>query len=412
MDQKGGRHMARRIVFHIDVNSAFLSWTSVSRLKNGESDLRTVPAVISGDPDKRTSVVLAKSVPAKKYGIKTGEPVSMARRKCPRLVTAPPDFQLYSKYSAAFMEICRDYTPCLEKFSIDECFLDMSGTENLYPDIVKTAREIKNRIKNELGFTVNVGVGPNKLLAKMASDFEKPDKVHTLFAEEIAAKMWPLPVSDLLFLGRATAQKLEKISICTIGELAAADVETLKALVGNKAGEQLHRFANGIDDSPVDDSPREVKSYGHSITVEENVTDLKTANSLLLSLTDAAASRMRAGGCRAYNISVTIRNSAFKNRSHQRALDSPTDVTQDIYAVVKALFAEIWQGEPLRLLGVTLSDLTKDGGEQISLFGSNERADSEKLKKVDAAVDAIRNRFGDSKLLFGGALGTKRPKKK
>ena len=182
MDQKGGRHMARRIVFHIDVNSAFLSWTSVSRLKNGESDLRTVPAVISGDPDKRTSVVLAKSVPAKKYGIKTGEPVSMARRKCPRLVTAPPDFQLYSKYSAAFMEICRDYTPCLEKFSIDECFLDMSGTENLYPDIVKTAQEIKNRIKNELGFTVNVGVGPNKLLAKMASDFEKPDKVHTLFS--------------------------------------------------------------------------------------------------------------------------------------------------------------------------------------------------------------------------------------
>ena len=162
----------------------------------------------------------------------------------------------------------------------------------------------------------------------------------------------------------------------------------------------------------MDDAPREVKSYGHSITMEENVTDLKTANSLLLSLTDAAASRMRAGGCRAYNISITIRNSAFKNRSHQRALDSPTDVTQDIYAVVKALFAEIWQGEPLRLLGVTLSDLTKDGGEQISLFGSNERADSEKLKKVDAAVDAIRNRFGDSKLLFGGALGTKRPKKK
>lgn len=404
--------MAERVIFHIDVNSAFLSWTSVARLKIGKSDLRTVPSVISGDPDKRTSVVLAKSVPAKKYGIKTGEPVSAALRKCPGLVTAPPDFRLYSKYSADLMNICRDYTPCLEKFSIDECFLDMSGTENIYPDILSVAHEIKNRIKNELGFTVNVGVGSNKLLAKMASDFEKPDKVHTLFSEEIETKMWPLPVSDLLFLGRATAQKLEKISIKTIGELAVADIKTLKVTVGGKAGEQLHDYANGIDDSPVDDSPREVKSYGHSITVEEDVTDLKTARSLLLSLTDAAASRMRTGGCKAYNISVNIRDSSFKNRSHQRALNSPTDVTQDIYAVVKSLFAEIWHGEPLRLLGVTLSDLTRDGGEQISLFEQENTAGSEKLKKVDAAVDAIRNKFGDSKILLGGTLGAKRPKKK
>lgn len=404
--------MSRRIVFHIDVNSAFLSWTSVQRLQQGKSDLRLVPAVISGDPDKRTSVVLAKSAPAKKYSIKTGEPVSMALRKCPGLVTAPPDFKLYSKCSADFMNICRDYTPCLEKFSIDECFLDMSSTENIYPDIISVAYEIKNRIKEELGFTVNVGIGSNKLLAKMASDFEKPDKVHTLFSDEIKSKMWPLPVSDLLFLGKATERKLKNISVNTIGELAAADIKMLKALVGAKAGEQLHNYANGIDDSPVDDSPREVKSYGHSITVEENVTDIKTARSLLLSLTDAAASRMRAGGCKAYNISVNIRDSAFKNRSHQRSLNSPTDVTQDIYSVVKELFSEIWHGEPLRLLGVTLSDLTKDGGEQISLFGSENTAGSEKQKKVDAAVDAIRNKFGDSKILLGGALGAKRPKKK
>lgn len=404
--------MSRRIVFHIDVNSAFLSWTSVQRLRQGKSDLRLVPAVISGDPDKRTSVVLAKSAPAKKYSIKTGEPVSMALRKCPGLVTAPPDFKLYSKCSADFMNICRDYTPCLEKFSIDECFLDMSSTENIYPDIISVAYEIKNRIKEELGFTVNVGIGSNKLLAKMASDFEKPDKVHTLFSDEIKSKMWPLPVSDLLFLGKATERKLKNISVNTIGELAAADIKMLKALVGAKAGEQLHNYANGIDDSPVDDSPREVKSYGHSITVEENVTDIKTARSLLLSLTDAAASRMRAGGCKAYNISVNIRDSAFKNRSHQRSLNSPTDVTQDIYSVVKELFSEIWHGEPLRLLGVTLSDLTKDGGEQISLFGSENTAGSEKQKKVDAAVDAIRNKFGDSKILLGGALGAKRPKKK
>lgn len=404
--------MAERIIFHIDVNSAFLSWTAAKMVRDGSPDIRLVPSVISGSPDKRTSVVLAKSIPAKKYGVKTGEPVSAALRKCPSLVTAPPDFKLYSDCSAKFMDICRAYTPCLEKFSIDECFLDMSGTENIYPDIVAVAYEIKDKIKNELGFTVNVGIGSNKLLAKMASDFEKPDKVHTLFSYEIENKMWCLPVSDLLYLGRATAQKLEKISIKTIGELAAADIAVLRSTVGTKAGEQLHNYANGIDDSPVSDTPREVKSYGHSVTVEENVSDFKTANSLLLALTDAAASRMRAGGCRAYNISVNIRNNAFKNKSHQRALNSPTDVTQDIYAVVKELFAELWNGEPLRLLGVTLSDLTKDGGEQISLFGSEKGADSEKLKKVDAAVDAIRNKFGDSKILLGSTMNTKRPKKK
>lgn len=371
-----------------------------------------MPAVISGDPDKRTSVVLAKSVSAKKYDIKTGEPLSMALRKCPQLLTAPPDFKLYSKFSRQFMDICREYTPCLEKFSIDECFLDMSGMEQVYPDIIATAHEIKNRIKNELGFTVNVGIGSNKLLAKTASDFEKPDKVHTLFSDEIERKMWPLPVRDLLFLGKASAQKLEKLYIKTIGDLAHADINTLKATVGNKAGEQMHNFANGIDDSPVDDSPREVKSYGHSITVEENVTDRITANRLLLSLTDAAASRMRADGLRAYNISVNIRDNNFKNRSHQRQLDSPTDITQDIYAVVKSLFAEMWNGKtPLRLLGVSLSDLTKDSGEQLSLFGSDAES-SDKKHKVDAAVDAIRNKFGDSTILLGSTMHTKRPKKK
>lgn len=404
--------MAKRIVFHIDVNSAFLSWTSVERLKNGESDLRLVPAVISGDPDKRTSVVLAKSVPAKKYGVKTGEPLSMAMRKCPGLLTAPPDFRLYSGMSRRFMDICREYTPCLEKFSIDECFLDMSGMEQVYPDIIAAAYEIKNRIKNELGFTVNVGIGSNKLLAKTASDFEKPDKVHTLFSQEIESKLWPLPVSDLLFLGRASAQKLEKIYIKTIGELAHADLNLLRAAVGNKAGEQMHNFANGIDDSPVDDSPREVKSYGHSITVEENITDFAAACRLLLSLADAAASRMRADGMRAYNISVNIRDCNFRNKSHQKQLDSPTDITQDIYARAKSLFAQMWDSKtPLRLIGVSLSDLTNESGEQLSLFGAGAQ-ESDKKHRVDAAVDAIRNKFGDGAILPGGAMNTRRPKKK
>lgn len=404
--------MSKRIVFHVDVNSAFLSWTATQMLKNGKEDIRLVPSVISGDPNKRTSVVLAKSVPAKKYGINTGEPISMAMRKCKELVIAPPDFKLYSKFSKAFKDICRQYTPVVEEFSIDECFLDMSGMETIYPDIIATAHEIKDKIKSELGFTVNVGVGSNKLLAKMASDFEKPDKVHTLFDYEVKNKMWVLPVRDLLFLGRSTAEKLNNIGIKTIGDLAHADVATLKSLVGNKASEQLHNYANGIDDDPVDDSPREVKSYGHSITVEENITDRETAYKLLLSLSDAAASRMRADNMKAYCVCVNIRDNHFKNKSHQKQFENPTDITQEIYQASKDLFGEVWDGRiALRLIGVSLTDLTKESGEQLSLFGSSSE-ENDKKRKLDSAVDAIRNKYGDSKITMGSIMNTRRPKKK
>lgn len=404
--------MSKRIVFHIDVNSAFLSWTATQMVKEGKDDIRLVPSVISGDPNKRTSVVLAKSIPAKKYKINTGEPISMALRKCKDLVIAPPDFKLYSKFSKAFKDICREYTPVVEEFSIDECFLDMSGMENIYPDILATAYEIKDRIKSELGFTVNVGVGSNKLLAKMASDFEKPDKVHTLFDYEVEHKMWVLPIRDLLFLGKATAEKLNNIGIKTIGELAHTDIATLKSLVGNKASEQLHNHANGIDNEPVDDSPREVKSYGHSITVEENVTDKDTAYKLLLSLTDAAASRMRADNVKAHCVSVNIRDNNFNNKSHQKQFDRATDITFDIYDSVKELFDEVWNGKtPLRLLGVTLSDISKGDDEQLSFF-SDDNSQSDKRRKIDTAMDAIRDRFGDSTILLGSTMNTKRPKKK
>ncbi len=404
--------MSKRIIFHIDVNSAFLSWTATQMVKEGKDDIRLVPSVISGDPNKRTSVVLAKSIPAKKYKINTGEPISMALRKCKDLVIAPPDFKLYSKFSKSFKDICREYTPVVEEFSIDECFLDMSGMENIYPDILATAYEIKDRIKSELGFTVNVGVGSNKLLAKMASDFEKPDKVHTLFDYEVEHKMWILPIRDLLFLGKATAEKLNNIGIKTIGELAHTDISTLKSLVGNKASEQLHNHANGIDNEPVDDSPREVKSYGHSITVEENVTDKDTAYKLLLSLTDAAASRMRVDNVKAHCVSVNIRDNNFNNKSHQKQFDRATDITFDIYDSVKELFDEVWNGKtPLRLLGVTLSDISKGDDEQLSFF-SDDNSKSDKRHKIDTAMDAIRDRFGDSTILLGSTMNTKRPKKK
>lgn len=404
--------MSKRIVFHIDVNSAFLSWTATQMVNEGKDDIRLVPSVISGDPNNRTSVVLAKSIPAKEYKINTGEPISMALRKCKDLVIAPPNFKLYYKFSKAFKDICREYTPVVEEFSIDECFLDMSGMENVYPDIIATAYEIKDRIKRELGFTVNIGVGSNKLLAKMASDFEKPDKVHTLFDDEVKDKMWVLPIRDLLFLGKATAEKLNDIGITTIGELARTDIATLKSLVGNKASEQLHNHANGIDNDPVAESPREVKSYGHSITVEENITDKKTAYNLLLSLTDASASRMRADNVKAHCVCVNIRDNHFNNKSHQKQFSAPTDITYNIYNTVKELFDEVWNGKsPLRLLGVTLTDITKDGSEQLSLFGEN-NSQNDKKQKLDSVVDAIRNKYGSSKIMPGSIMNTKRPKKK
>ena len=270
------REMMERLIFHVDVNSAFLSWESKRRVENGQSDLRQIPSCIGGNPETRRGIVLAKSIPAKKYGIKTGEPLSMALRKCPALTIAPPDFKLYAACSKAFKDMCREYAPVVEEFSIDECFLDFTGTEYIYPDPIALAYEIKNRIRDELGFTVNVGIGRNKLCAKMASDFEKPDKVHTLFPEELAQKMWPLPVGELLYVGSASAGKLKAVSIHTIGDLAHADRKLLKRLLGDKFSEQAYFYANGLDDSEVRKEPEEAKDYSNSVTLEQDVTDLET----------------------------------------------------------------------------------------------------------------------------------------
>ena len=275
-----------RLVFHIDVNSAFLSWEAARRVKNGEADIRLIPSAIGGDRESRRGVILAKSIPSKQYGIKTGEPIAMALRKCPHLYIANPDFALYEQCSRAFMDICRKYAPVVEVYSIDECFLDMSGTARLYPDPVEIAQTIKNEIRDTLGFTVNVGIGSNKLLAKMASDFEKPDKVHTLFAKEIPQKMWPLPVESLFSLGRAAAERLHGMHIRTIGELAAMDVADLRAVFGIKMGEHLHRFANGIDTSPVLAESEEAKGYGNSTTLAKDLTTAEEAYPILLSLAD------------------------------------------------------------------------------------------------------------------------------
>lgn len=389
-----------RIVFHIDVNSAFLSWEAARRVKNGEMDIRLIPSAIGGDREKRTGVVLAKSIPAKKRGIKTGEPVSMALRKCPELFLARPDFALYERNSKAFMDICREYTPLLEKYSIDECFLDMTGMNNIYPDLIATANEIKNRIKQELGFTVNIGIGSNKLLAKMASDFEKPDKVHTLFDYEIENKLWTLPVRELFTVGGATADKLEGACIKTVGELARMDISVLKALLGVKLGEHLHAYANGVDASPVVNNRERAKCYGNSITLEYDVKNILDAQKILLSLADSTATRMRADGAKCLCVSVTIRDLDFNDRSHQKKFSISTDITSEIYEACIALISELWdRKKALRLIGVSLSELVYEDDVQLSFFDSDKR---DKARTLDKTVDSIRNKFGKNMIVRGG----------
>lgn len=393
-----------RLIFHVDVNSAFLSWEAARRVREGLPDLREIPSCIGGDPKSRRGIVVAKSIPAKKYGVTTGEPVSMALRKCPELVCVPGDFALFETCSRAFKRICASYAPVMESFSIDEVFLDMSGTQKIYPDPVKLACEIKDRIRDELGFTVNIGIGTNKLLAKMASDFEKPDKVHTLFPAEIPTKMWPLPVRDLLFLGKASEQKLVKAGIKTIGDMARYPEKEIQRLLGEKAGHQLYQYANGIDDSPVRGEREEAKGYSAETTTEEDIVTYEQAFSLLLAQCDVVAARMRKDGKKCSCVSVTYRMLDFRTRSHQKKLENPTDVTEEIFAQVKSLLYECWQCQPLRLIGVALTDLTSDDFRQMSLFENTE--DREKQKKVDGVVDDIRKRFGNGMIVRGSTMKT------
>ncbi len=394
-----------RLIFHVDVNSAFLSWEATRRVSLGEEDIRLIPSAIGGDREKRTGVILAKSIPAKKFGIRTGEPVAMALRKCPDLFLARPDFRLYEASSKAFIEICKQYAPVVEQVSIDECFLDMSGTHRIYPDPIAIATTIKDKIRDELGFTVNVGIGDCKLLAKMSSDFEKPDKVHTLFRHEIARKMWPMRVGELFSVGHTTAEKLEKAKIKTIGDLANTEVARVQRIVGMKMGKQIHDYANGIDPSPVLSAPEDAKGYSISTTLEEDVVTAEQAHKVLLALSDSVTARMRADGVKAYCVAVSIRDNSFKTRSHQRKLMDATDISTEVYRLCKQLFAELWDGHtPLRLLGIALTDLTKEDTPQMSLFQDEKK---ERSRKLDKTYDAINKKFGTATIQRASSMESK-----
>ena len=357
-----------RVIFHIDVNSAFVSWTAVKILREGGPDMRLVPSVVSGDPSDRRSIVTAASMPAKKLGVKTATPVSMALRTCPDLVILRGDRGWYKECSEGFISICREYSPVLQQFSIDECFIDMTF-RLAGRDPVAVATELKDRVRTELGFTVNVGVGSNKLLAKMASDFEKPDKVHTLWLDEVKEKMWPLPVRDLLWVGKKTEQRLLAYGIRTIGDLAAMPDASLARLVGRKFADQLHESANGVDDSPVDTEEWEAKSYSAERTFPKDLSDPKDIDRAFFNVACIVAHRIRKHGIRASCVSMFIKYKDFSVAQKQRQLSAPTDVTALILNEVRGMFTEIWDGAtPLRQVGIGLSRLTRDTDAQLSLF--------------------------------------------
>ncbi|MDO4169360.1 MAG: DNA polymerase IV [Lachnospiraceae bacterium] len=382
-----------RLIYHIDVNSAYLSWEAVERLKTHQDtvDLRDIPSIVGGNQKTRHGIVLAKSIPAKKFGIHTAEPIRDALIKCPQLVVCPPHHDLYERYSKAMRKEFDTYTPVIEKYSVDECFLDMTETIGLFGEPVETAYELKDKIKDKLGFTVNVGVAPNKLLAKMASDFEKPDKVHTLFYHEIEQKMWPLPVKNLFFVGRSTYKKLEKMGIHTIGELAQFDLELLQYHMGSKHGQLIHNYANGLDDSPVEEEQVLNKGYGNSTTTSHDVTDREEGCKFLLSLSENVAARLRYDHVKAECICIELKTSTFRKYSHQKTLLTATDITNDIYQAAVELLDEVWKGEPIRLFGVRATNITEES-YQLGLFDYQKK---QKLENMDKAIDSIRNKYGN-----------------
>lgn len=390
-----------RKILHVDVNNAFLSWTAVEMLKNGaEVDIRTIPAIIGGDEEKRKGIVLAKSMPAKKYGIQTAEPIYFAKQKCPNLQIYQSNFKVYHEYSNRLYALLCEYTDQIERFSIDECFLDITNFLPQSKTELQIAYEIQKRVKEELGFTVNVGVAPNKLLAKMASDFEKPDKVHTLYTNEIPTKMWTLPISDLFMVGKRSLPKLERLGIKTIGELAKRNQADMIKLFG-KFGKLIWEYANGIDLSGVNATPESPKCIGNSVTLPQDLNNLEKIEEILLAITQQTTYRLRKQGLLAKAVGVQIKTNEFKSYSHQRTLATPTSSTKIIFETAKDLLKECYKNEPIRLIGIRVDKLSTPEVQQISLFDTPK---NEKQQKLDKTLDSLKEKYGYNTITRAGQM--------
>ena len=388
--------MKERIIFHVDVNNAFLSWSAVKRLSEGEKlDIRKIPSVIGGSEKDRHGIVLAKSRIAKKFGIVTAETLYSARKKCPNLKVFPPDYKYYYEQSNLMYKYLTTISPVIERYSVDECFLDLTGTNLIYKDYLELAYEIKNHIKNQFGFTVNVGIGNNKLCAKMASDFEKPDKVHTLYKNEVKEKMWPLPIEDLFMVGRSSSKKLRELGINKIGDLANSSEASLKKYFKNQTS-FLINSANGIDYSEV--APRSSKTDSISIseTLPYDCSDIEKLKEILFRQTDEVSRHLREQGEFAMTVAVTYKNNYFQSYQHQKKLNGPLNSATDIYKIVIEILEESWRNDSIRNIGVRLSDFCKSRKQQVNIF---EEVKEEKEDTVQAIIDNINKKFGGASVM-------------
>ena len=399
--------IAERTIFHVDVNSAFLSWSALKKLRDepGSVDLRTIPSAVGGDVKTRHGIITAKSIPAKRYGIQTAEPVVKALQKCPQLVLVPPDFQTYHAYSRALMDILAQYSSLLQQMSIDEAYLDMS--DRIAPGDREAAkmwaRRIREQVKRELGFTVNVGISTNKLLAKMASDFEKPDRTHTLYPDEVPSKMWPLPIDSLHGCGKSTAQKLQLVGINTIGEAAASDPLLLQSILGQKSGAYIYNSANGISRSPVVAEREQAKSISNERTLSEDVDRENYQTNgipVIRGLAEKVASRMQKKGLSGQTVTFQVKSSEFDRYSRQTSLSEASDRAEEIEAAALMLADRLLNGPDglfeagmtIRLIGVGVSRLTEKQIHQMDLFEWADRnLEEEKRKEEKRRVTAEEN---------------------
>lgn len=395
-----------RIFFHIDVNSAFLSWSALEQLEKGSPiDLRTIPSIVGGDTNTRHGIVLAKSIPAKAYGIRTAEPVVNAFRKCPNLTMVPPNHTMYQERSRMLMAHLADICPDIEQVSIDECYMDYTPISNKYPSPEAAAAHIKDSVLERFGFTVNVGISDRKVLAKMASDFQKPNLVHTLYSSEIPDKLWPMPVSSLFLCGHSSAEALRKLGIVTIGDLAHAQPDILQAHLKSH-GITLWEYANGIDSSGIIPEPVKMKGIGNSTTLTQDAVTKEEAYRTLLQLAESVGRRVRASHELAGMVSTEIKYASFQSVSHQTTLEYPSASTDVIYKTACQLFDELWNGMPVRLLGIRTSKLIPDTEpQQMNLFDYQKASPkSEKQQKLDSALDSLRGKYGKDIVKRGSLL--------
>lgn len=387
--------MKERIILHIDANNAFLSWTAVNMLNKGSKiDIRNRYAIIGGSEKERKGIVLAKSNLCKKKGVVTAEPIFQARKKCPYLEVYPPNYEVYKYYSNKMYNYLLNYTNVIERYSIDECFLDYTDLTVMFGPPEKTAYNIKEDIKKLFGFTVNVGIGNNKLCAKMASDFEKPDKVHTLYSNEIKEKMWPLPVSDLFMIGKSSSRRLNELGILTIQDLALTDPNYLYKYFKNRAN-QMIESANGIDNSKVEYEYTDPKSISSSTSFAYNYKTKEEIYPIIKSLSKEITTKLKEKKMYTKSVSIWIKYTDFTKVSKQITLTNSTNELEYIYMHAIKLFNSIWNEESIRALCVGISSLSKTNDIQLNLFSHEKIKETPKItnEKLDKVINELNTKY-------------------